>query len=570
MLIFLEKHSLDLVTARIVENNSTKLQEKVKVYRNFFTSDEAKIAQCEKVLFLQSSLAKLFVRKKIVENNIYFPVDMDLGEDLYFTYLYMDNVEKIGFVSTSSYIVENINGESLSKKYINNLEASLIEQGKLKAHFEAKHLQYAKEYYKTHVDFNFYQTTLFVSNLYKLGVDKNYMQKRKELRKFLDSHKEWWKITNPERYPKNLKDKIMYKIISSNNVTLILAFFMFKERLRRMKFSFGKNEKVKISVIVPIYNVEKYLKKCLDSIINQTFKEFEIILVDDGSTDNSEMICKEYRRKDSRIVYLKKNNGGLSDARNYGLDYANGEYVAFIDSDDYLEKNFLEFLYRAIRTSKSEVAVCGFVIEYEDEKNLQDVSLHEDNVTITGKDLLHRVMKYKDGYSYVVAWNKLYKRELFDNIKFAKGKVYEDEWINYPLFWNVDKVYLLDKKLYHYVQRTGSIKNSRMSLKKIESMNEMLKDRILFYKDKDIKLFILANIRYRNWLINTLCRNKSMLSNEIITEWQEEFRKSVKNTRKIDKKERTIYWKLVDILGYININLTANIRKGLADLQEKI
>ncbi|MDE1507155.1 glycosyltransferase family 2 protein [Ligilactobacillus salivarius] len=331
-----------------------------------------------------------------------------------------------------------------------------------------------------------------------------------------------------------------------------------------------KNEKVKISVIVPIYNVEKYLKKCLDSIINQTFKEFEIILVDDGSTDNSEMICKEYRRKDSRIVYLKKNNGGLSDARNYGLDYANGEYVAFIDSDDYLGKNFLEFLYRAIRTSKSEVAVCGFVIEYEDEKNLQDVSLHEDNVTITGKDLLHRVMKYKDGYSYVVAWNKLYKRELFDNIKFAKGKVYEDEWINYPLFWNVDKVYLLDKKLYHYVQRTGSIKNSRMSLKKIESMNEMLKDRILFYKDKDIKLFILANIRYRNWLINTLCRNKSMLSNEIITEWQEEFRKSVKNTRKIDKKERTIYWKLVDILGYININLTANIRKGLADLQEKI
>lgn len=240
MLIFLEKHSLDLVTARIVENNSTKLQEKVKVYRNFFTSDEAKIAQCEKVLFLQSSLAKLFVRKKIVENNIYFPVDMDLGEDLYFTYLYIDNVEKIGFVSTSSYIVENINGESLSKKYINNLESSLIEQGKLKAHFEAKHLQYAKEYYKTHVDFNFYQTTLFVSNLYKLGIDKNYMQKRKELRKFLDSHKEWWKITNPERYPKNLKDKIMYKVISSNNVTLILAFFMFKERLRRMKFSFGK------------------------------------------------------------------------------------------------------------------------------------------------------------------------------------------------------------------------------------------------------------------------------------------------------------------------------------------
>ena len=90
-------------------------------------------------------------------------------------------------------------------------------------------------------------------------------------------------------------------------------------------------------------------------------------------------------------------------------------------------------------------------------------------------------MKYKDGYSYVVAWNKLYKRELFDNIKFAKGKVYEDEWINYPLFWNVDKVYLLDKKLYHYVQRTGSIKNSRMSLKKIESMNEMLKDLSLIH-----------------------------------------------------------------------------------------
>ena len=240
MVDFFEKNSLELVTAKIIENNSTKLQKKIKNYQDFYTSDEVKIAQYEKLLILQLSLAKLFLREKIIENKIYFPLDMHLGEDLYFTYSYLNTVERVGFISTSAYILENINDESLSKKYINNLESSLVEQGNLKEVFEERHPKYTEEYYRTHVDFNFNQTTLFISNLYKLGVDKNYIQKRKELRNFLDRHKKWWKIIRPERYPKNIKDRVMYKIISSNNITLILAFFMFKEQLRRIKFSFGK------------------------------------------------------------------------------------------------------------------------------------------------------------------------------------------------------------------------------------------------------------------------------------------------------------------------------------------
>lgn len=171
-----------------------------------------------------------------------------------------------------------------------------------------------------------------------------------------------------------------------------------------------------ISVIIPVYKVEKYLDECIQSVINQTYKNLEIILVDDGSPDNCGKICDEYAKKDNRIKVIHKENGGLSSARNAGLDIARGEYISFIDSDDYVSKDFIKNM--SIQMANADLIICGMKNVYkEDEKCDEKENVVIKNETLTFIEANQKLIKPKNEI-YVTACNKLYRRELFDNLRF--------------------------------------------------------------------------------------------------------------------------------------------------------
>lgn len=217
----------------------------------------------------------------------------------------------------------------------------------------------------------------------------------------------------------------------------------------------------KITVIVPVYNVENYLRKCLDSIITQTYKNIEIIVVNDGSTDASGQICQEYAQKDNRIIYIEKENGGLSDARNVGLDKMTGSYVTFIDSDDWIEQDYIETLYKKIVEYQADIAVGNYYSYNEDEEtyyfHIYGDSYYEkiyDNISIFENLYESQEMK---SFALISAWGKLYKAKLFDYLRFEKGKLGEDGYFNQKMYLSVNKVVYLNKGLYAYRQRSGSI-----------------------------------------------------------------------------------------------------------------
>lgn len=208
-----------------------------------------------------------------------------------------------------------------------------------------------------------------------------------------------------------------------------------------------------ISVIVPVYNVERYLEKCVNSILIQTYKNIQIILVNDGSTDNSGKLCDKFEYEDARIQVIHKSNGGLSDARNAGLKIAKGSYIGFVDSDDYIAPDMFETLYRLNRKYNSEISIVSFyeiynekVIGVRDSGNLEELSKIE-----ALKELLidTKIQSY--------AWNKLYKRELFNDLEFPTGKNFEDIATTLLLFEKANKITLLETPKYYYIRRDDSI-----------------------------------------------------------------------------------------------------------------
>lgn len=214
-----------------------------------------------------------------------------------------------------------------------------------------------------------------------------------------------------------------------------------------------------ISVIVPIYNIEEYLEKCINSIINQTYDNLEIILVDDGSTDNSGNICDEYKKIDKRIKVIHKANGGLSSARNAGLDIARGDLIAFVDSDDYLESTMYEELKDNMNKFDSDISACDFYkIKKNSKKRAIKIAKNNEVVFINKEIIYNTIGKYKDLFSY--SWNKMYKKKLFDNIRFPNGRVFEDGFIIFDLLEKTKKVSIIVKPLYNYVYRNTSIVNT--------------------------------------------------------------------------------------------------------------
>ena len=205
-----------------------------------------------------------------------------------------------------------------------------------------------------------------------------------------------------------------------------------------------------ISVIVPIYKVQDYLDRCVQSIVNQTYKNLEIILVDDGSPDDCPRICDEWAKKDQRIKVIHKENGGLSDARNFGLDHATGDYIGFLDSDDKVFNNIYERLYLMIKENDSDMAMCSYLRSDEDLNN-EELSIKTYNI----KEIYDDIMLDKINAH---VWDKLYKKECFDDIKFPYGLHFEDLAIFYKMAFNMKKITISNEQLYYYrVDRNDSI-----------------------------------------------------------------------------------------------------------------
>lgn len=214
-----------------------------------------------------------------------------------------------------------------------------------------------------------------------------------------------------------------------------------------------------ISIIVPVYNVEQYLEKCVNSIVNQTYKNLEIILVDDGATDSSGKLCDELAKIDNRIKVYHKENGGLSDARNYGVERATGDYIGFVDSDDYIDAEMYEKLYEAIKKENVDVAECNLKIIYPEREEL----FTEQNYynVCTKQEYLEEYLKIEKIFGSV--WTKLISKKIAKELLFPKGKLYEDTYYAYDLINVANSFVLIDSPSYNYLMRENSITNSKFN-----------------------------------------------------------------------------------------------------------
>ncbi|WP_449161420.1 glycosyltransferase family 2 protein [Streptococcus sp.] len=258
-----------------------------------------------------------------------------------------------------------------------------------------------------------------------------------------------------------------------------------------------------ISIVVPIYNVENYLRMCLDSIEHQTYSNIEVLLINDGSPDSSGEICQEYVARDSRFRYFEKENGGLSDARNYGIERSNGKYLTFIDSDDWVEPTYIDDMYQAALKNDSEIVVSNYTL-FDVKENHYLIHVWDDyyEETYEGEELINKLpLLERRDYSFVTSWGILFKKELFNNIKFPKGKVIEDSRTNYKLFARSLRSTYINKALYNYRIGRESI-SSQVNEKLLIDVLECLLERLAVYTIKgwnisDEKENILKNLNGR-------------------------------------------------------------------------
>lgn len=232
-----------------------------------------------------------------------------------------------------------------------------------------------------------------------------------------------------------------------------------------------------ISVIMPIYKVEDYLDKCIQSIVSQTYTNLEIILVDDGSPDKCPEICDEWEKKDERIKVYHKKNGGLSDARNYGIERAKGEFLIFVDSDDYLEKDALELLYTNLVNNNADVSVCGMKLYFENNGTFKYYKDYKNDKVILNETGALKMMINEQAGFRVNAINKLYKKELFKEVRYPVNKIYEDVGTTYKTLLQSTKVVYDPSPKYVYVQRnfsiTKNLKYDERGLMRIEMATQM-------------------------------------------------------------------------------------------------
>lgn len=224
-------------------------------------------------------------------------------------------------------------------------------------------------------------------------------------------------------------------------------------------------EMPRVSVIVPIYNVENYIQACIDSILTQTYPHIEIILIDDGSPDLCGKICDKYAALDDRIRVIHKENGGLSSARNAGLEFAIGEYIVFVDSDDTIHAKFIEILIGLCDQYDCDIAQCDFLVGAKDSLKLP-LNPKGSLAFYSGKQSVS--MLCMGDPRYLVPWNKIYKRKLFYGIRYPEGRIHEDEFTTYKILWKARKVVTTSQYLYYYLKRSDSIMGRKFSMKRLD------------------------------------------------------------------------------------------------------
>ena len=302
-----------------------------------------------------------------------------------------------------------------------------------------------------------------------------------------------------------------------------------------------------ISVIVPVYKVEEYLCECLDSIINQTYKNLEIILVDDGSPDNCGKICDEYALKDSRIKVIHQQNGGLSAARNAGLDIANGDYIGFVDSDDYIELNMYEELYNSLNENNADMSACG--IECFGLKNKTE---SYGNRVLNNPDFLKLLLK-DEITSYAV--NKLYKKKLFSDIRFPAGKKFEDMAVLHLVAEKSSSTAATDKTFYNYRIRKNSITSSGLNSANADHM-EAAHSRTERYKDTDYYIFAVTG--------EFKCLRQVVSDMSIVKQDKESYKKLFKESKqlyKICKKQLSFFQRMISVLFFVSPKLHYSLKR---------
>ncbi len=325
---------------------------------------------------------------------------------------------------------------------------------------------------------------------------------------------------------------------------------------------------IKVSIIVPFYDVENYIETCLQSLVNQTLQDIEILLVNDGSKDGSEKIAKQFvENYPDKIIYLEKENGGLSDARNYAIPYAKGEYIAFLDSDDYIEPNMYEEMYKKAKEEDLDYVECDFLWEYPDK-------------TLESKGRQYNNKKEMFMYTRVVAWNKLIRREMIqeNHLEFPKGYRYEDVEFFYKLLPHIANYGIIQKPLIHYVQRENSISNVQNTRTKeiIDVLNHVIeyyKANHLFDEYREEIEYIYARyILCSSMLRMVMIENKKERKETIDLAWKSlhtQFPNWKKNSYIKGKGLKNLYMKSVNKLTLKVYTSLARIKFIRDWLQEK-
>ena len=268
-----------------------------------------------------------------------------------------------------------------------------------------------------------------------------------------------------------------------------------------------------ISVIVPIYKVEDCLDRCIRSVAEQTYSNLEIILVDDGSPDRCGAMCDAWAKKDRRIKVVHKENGGLSDARNAGLKIATGSLVSFIDSDDWIEPDFLEALLVAMENKNAQIAECAVKLVDETGKVLR----YRETAKVSCVDKIDglRRLILEDGI-YQTVWNKLYRREVIEGVLFEKGKCHEDDFWTYQVFDRMERLAIVDRPMYHYLQRSGSIMGAGYSLKRLDGLEARFRRMEHLSKYNELRNLIRQHLMLDYlWHLQSVLRNLQQQERQI-------------------------------------------------------
>lgn len=316
-----------------------------------------------------------------------------------------------------------------------------------------------------------------------------------------------------------------------------------------------------ISIIIPVYKVEQYLDRCIQSVVNQSYRELEIILVDDGSPDNCPRICDEWKKRDPRIRVIHKANGGLSDARNAGMRIATGEFLGFVDSDDWIAPFMYEKLLAAMNNDQSDIAACTVQMIWENNSQKKYLTVCENLILnhIEAQRVLLKETKLKHPI-----WYKLYKRAAINGIQFEKGKYHEDVFWSYQVIGNAEKISIIDYVGYYYYQRTQSIMGESYSLKRLDAIEaycnryEYLANNIPALEPEARQSIMTACIYNGQMSLKYLPPEQSKKAFNYLNDVKQKYPLGFKALRTVKRRRR-----LWLILGSISLKLVCRIKNCL-------